>query len=282
MRRTPPAVAVLIASALGLAACGSSGSSDKSTQIANKTPTRTVKVVYATPEGADAKLAKTLLTAGGTTAVAKGLVGDFRLPWDVKVLVRNASDTGPAYQPGDHSINLDYGFANFVLKQVKAQDPGISDYKLGEKAAAINTFIFIHEFAHLLIDAYDLPITGREEDAADQLATVFMTRFVDGGDKYAFDAADFFNSLATDPSRLKQSDFLDEHSLDQQRAYQIVCWIAGSSEAAYTSIQKLKIFPRSRLQQCPDEYQQKVNAWFTLLRPHLNTAGREQTRTTTG
>ena len=30
---------------------------------------------------------------------------------------------------------------------------------------------FFHELGHALIDAWDLPITGREEDAADQLPT---------------------------------------------------------------------------------------------------------------
>jgi hypothetical protein len=278
--RLLPLLALLCLPAAVAGCGGSSGTDTQGSKIADVPPVHTVKVVYAAPEGADAKLAKLVLTSGGTTGVAKGLVNDFKLPWDVKVLVRNTSTTGPQYQPADHSINLDYAFAAFVLKQVKAQHPDITDYHLGEQAAAINTFIFVHEFAHLLIDAYDLPITGREEDAADQLATVFMTQFVKHGDEYAFDAAEFFDSLAKNPSKLESSDFFDEHSLDQQRAYAIVCWIAGSSDKDYEAIKQAKIFPNSRLEQCPAEYQQKVHAWLTLIRPHLNQTGKDQARTT--
>ncbi len=267
MYRTPAVVIALFAGAL-LAGCGSSDSSSKTSTVAAK-PAGTVRTIYATPTTKDEELAQSLLSAGGTAAVAKELGKQFRLPFDVKVVVRNTSDTGPYYNPQDHTINLDYAFANFVLGQVKAIDPKITDYNLGKNVAAINSFIFMHEFAHLLIDAYNLPITGKEEDAADQLATIFFTDFVKGGPEYAFDAASFFASLAKNPSSLKQADFFDQHSLDQQRAYQIACWIAGSSDASYKHIQGLGLFTDARLQTCPDEYRQVDHAWRTLIRPHL-------------
>lgn len=268
MRRHLLVLPALVAS-LALAACGSSGG-DSSTAKTTTTPAaHTVRVIYATPTTDDESLAQTLLSAGGTAEVAKGLVKDFKLPWDTKVVVRTTSDTGPAYTPGDHTINLDYAFVSFVVDQVKANDPKITDYDLGKTVAAINTFIFVHEFAHLLIDAFDLPITGREEDAADELATVFMTEFVKGGEEYAFDAADFFGSLAQNPSKLKESDFFDEHSLDQQRAYAIACWIAGADQSYYDAIEKAGILDADRLARCPAEYQQKVKAWDTLLKPYI-------------
>jgi len=264
--------AVAVASAsLALAACGSSGGDDATT--AKRTTTtaaaHTMRVIYATPTTEDETLAQTLLSAGGTAEVAKGLAKDFKLPWDTKVVVRTTSDSGPQYRPDDHTINLDYSFVNFILQQVKANDPKITDYDLGKTVAAINAFIFVHEFAHLLIDAFDLPITGREEDAADELATVFMTEFVKGGEEYAFDAADFFQSLQRNPSDLQDADFFDEHSLDAQRAYAIACWVAGADETYYKAIEKAGILDADRLARCPSEYQQKVKAWQTLLKPYL-------------
>jgi len=271
-RSLPPLSALAVATAsLVLAACGSSGGDDATT--AKKTTTTaaapTMRVIYATPTTEDEKVAQTLLSAGGTAEVAKGLAKDFKLPWDTKVVVRTTSDTGPQYRPDDHTINLDYAFVDFILKQVKANDPKITDYDLGKSVAAINSFIFVHEFAHLLIDAFDLPITGREEDAADELATVFMTEFVKGGEEYAFDAADFFQSLQRNPSDLQDADFFDEHSLDAQRAYAIACWVAGADEEYYEAIEKAGLLDADRLARCPSEYQQKVKAWQTLLKPYL-------------
>lgn len=37
-------------------------------------------------------------------------------------------------------------------------------------------FIFLREVGHAMIDVLDLPIVGQEEDAADQLATVFFSQ----------------------------------------------------------------------------------------------------------
>lgn len=269
MRRTPLLLIATAVAAVTLTACGSDDSSSSKKTTTTKPVAHTMRVIYATPTTKDEELAQTLLSAGGTAEVAKGLASDFRLPWNTKVVVRTTSDTGPAYTPDDHTINLDYAFVNFVVNQVKANDPKITDYDLGKTVAAINSFIFVHEFAHLLIDAFDLPITGREEDAADQLATVFMTEFVNGGEEYAFDAADFFQSLAQNPSQLKQADFFDEHSLDAQRAYAIACWVAGADENYYKAIEKAGILDAERLQRCPEEYQQKVHAWMTLLKPYL-------------
>jgi hypothetical protein len=270
MRPLPSLLFAALSSTLALSACGGSSSGDTTTaKRAASPPKRAVKVVYATAHGDEGEIGKTLLTAGGTTAIAKALAKNFDLPWNMKVLVRNSSDTGPYYDPETHTINLDYAFTAFIYDQVKRMDPKISDYDLGSSVAAIDAFLYVHEFAHLLIDAFDLPITGREEDAADQLAALFMVKFVDGGEEYAFDAAKFFDSLAGDPSQLAEEDFFDEHSLDKQRAYQIVCWIAGSSDANYAAIEKKDIFTEDRLARCPEEFAQIDHAWGQLLEPHF-------------
>jgi hypothetical protein len=278
-----PLTAAALACALLLAACGKGGgdTTTKTTSTTAAAPPKQVKVVYATPETEAQKVGHTLLTAGKTGEIVKALAGNFALPWDIKVLVRTSSEEGPHYDPGDHSINLDYEFVSFILDKVKENDPDITDYKLGETVAAIDSFILVHEFAHLLIDAFDLPITGREEDAADQLAALFMIRDVKGGDEYAFDAAEFFDSLARNPADLKDADFFDEHALDQQRAYQIVCWIAGADEANYKAIEESGLLDDARLQRCPEEWRQVDRSWETLLRPHYVKPAAGATKTTT-
>lgn len=114
-----------------------------------------------------------------------------------------------------------------------------------------------------------LPVLGKEEDAADSVATVFLTQSVKNGDEYAYDAARFFHAMSSRERNLAPSDYWDEHSLDQQRAYSIVCWIAGSSAGAFAAVSRTGLLPRSRLERCPAEYEQKVSAWDTLLQAHV-------------
>ena len=140
--------------------------------------------------------------------------------------------------------------------------------ELGRELAAVDGFVLLHEFGHALIDVYDLPVLGKEEDAADSVATVFLTQTVHNGAEYAFDAARFFDALSAQQRRLAPSAYFDEHSLDKQRAYSIVCWIAGSGDDDMAEVRRLRILSDARLQTCPSEYQQKVRSWDELLAPH--------------
>ncbi|MGH2919194.1 MAG: DUF4344 domain-containing metallopeptidase [Solirubrobacteraceae bacterium] len=79
----------------------------------------------------------------------------------------------------------------------------------------------------------------------------------------------FFDALSGRQRNLAPEDYFDEHSLDKQRAYSIVCWIAGSSTKAYSQVARLGILSPQRQQRCPAEYEQKVKATEGLLKPHI-------------
>ena len=264
---------VVALAALSLAACGSPGTT---TVTVTKTATVTtptaggngaVRTAYDTPANATEQLAAEVLKAGGTDGIAQGFTRSFRLP--ANITIHSVSgDVGPNYDPQTRTVTLSYGFVDFEAGVLRRANPGITDYHLGGKLAAVDAFIITHEMGHAFVDLYQLPITGKEEDAVDALAAVFLTQFVNHGDQYAFEAADFFHTLAQDKRHYSESDFFDEHSLDAQRAYEIVCWIAGSSEQDYKNIARTGILSTQRLQRCPAEYEQKVKAWFTLLRPY--------------
>ncbi|HEX6390462.1 MAG TPA: DUF4344 domain-containing metallopeptidase, partial [Solirubrobacteraceae bacterium] len=139
----------------------------------------------------------------------------------------------------------------------------------GRQLAAVDGFILIHELGHMFVDVFDIPITGREEDAVDGLATVFFTDAVPNGLEYAFDAARFFRELQDVQGAPDVLQFQDEHGLSIQRAFDIVCSIAGHDPQALQEIARRQILSEARLRRCPAEYQQKSRAWKTLLEPHL-------------
>ena len=214
--------------------------------------------------------AKEILRLGGTDGVADGFTKSFALPRDVTIHVVNGV-VGPNYDPATKTITLSYGFVNYTATVLKRNFPELrrDDEEFGKQLAAVDAFILIHEFGHAFIDVFELPVLGREEDAADAVATVFLTRDVDNGAEYAFDAARFFNALSGRQRNLAPQDFFDEHSLDKQRAYSIVCWIAGSSEASYRDVARRGLLSDERRRRCPAEYEQKVSAVQKLLSPHL-------------
>ena len=262
--------AVLLALAAGLGACGNSKSTDATQPTKKPEPHGRINVAYDQPADAAATEAKQVLQLGGVDGVAAGFTKSFKLPRNVTIHVVN-DFVGPNYDPASRTITLSYGFTTYVAKLLLANFPALKtdQNELGREWAAINDFILVHEWGHVLIDQFDIPVLGKEEDAADALATVFMSRFVKGGTEYAFDAAKFFDALSARQRNLAPSDYWDAHSLDKQRAYSIVCWIAGSNESDFKVIQNAGILSTDRLQSCPAEYQQRVESWLKLLRPHV-------------
>ncbi len=267
-----PALLLTCAVALGLAACGSSEERDtaQTTTAARKVaPTYgTVNISYASPQSKTEQIAQELFSAGQTKEIAQGLASNFKLPNDITLEVVNGF-VGPNWNPQTETITLSYGFMDYMAQIIRKHDPDIRDYDLGKYLGALNGFILFHEMGHMLVNQLNLPITGKEEDAVDELASVIMLKFVDGGDEFSFNAAKFFHNLSSDRGALKESNYWDVHSLDEQRAYNIVCWVAGSSEADYKQVQRLGILGADRLRGCPQEFQQKVNSWETLLKPYF-------------
>jgi hypothetical protein len=273
-QRRVAALAILAAAALAAAGCGSS---EEKSSAAKAPPTATtaagpngkISVVYDEPSDDVGTQAKEILRLGGTDGVAAGFTKSFKLPFDITIHAVNGL-VGPSYDPSTKAITLSYGFVDFTAGVLKKNFPELrrNDEEFGRQLAAVDGFILVHEFGHAFVDAFDLPVLGREEDAADAVATVFLTRAVDNGNEYAFDAARFFNALSGRQRKLAPADYFDEHSLDKQRAYSIVCWIAGSGEQAYNDVAKLQILSEERQRRCPAEYQQKVEAVEQLLKPH--------------
>jgi putative metallopeptidase DUF4344 len=179
----------------------------------------------------------------------------FELPNPLLVRGVNGIGDGPVYYEEDNSITLPYGFAALAFEVGANSNPESSPEELGEKAGAINSFILAHEFAHALIANFELPVLGKEEDAADSIATALLLQ-VPEGDAYAADAASFWADFSDRRNRPPWVDYADVHALDLQRAFAILCWVAGSSKGSYEEVAELEALPESRLESCPEEYEQ--------------------------
>lgn len=137
---------------------------------------------------------------------------------------------------------------------------------------AINNALFIlhHEAAHLLFDRLGLPVLGREEDAADNLATyVLLRQGSPAADKTLADAArgwHLYGKLYG--GDLSAEDFYDEHSLDGQRAYQIVCLMVGSKRQGFREIATEYRIDLDRQESCERDYALAERSLDTVLKDH--------------
>jgi hypothetical protein len=131
-------------------------------------------------------------------------------------------------------------------------------------------FVTLHELAHAAIADLEIPVLGREEDAADEFA---ILRMLWVGSPFSHQAlADatkgWFFSARRDRKEGEPLAFYDEHSLDQQRAYQIVCLMVGHDPSDMVDLAKEMKLPDDRRESCKGDYAKASASWTAVLQPH--------------
>lgn len=127
---------------------------------------------------------------------------------------------------------------------------------------------FFHELGHCLIDVWDMPATGREEDAVDQLATVLMLDGSPEGVDSAINAALEFQ-IASQNDEKGDMIFWDEHSFSKTRFYDMLCLVYGSDPKKNAILVGPDRLPAERAQRCTTEYKRAEHAWMKLLTPYI-------------
>src|SRR5262249_54529647 len=123
---------------------------------------------------------------------------------------------------------------------------------LVEFVAGNMLFVGFHEMGHALVSQLRLPVLGREEDAADSFATLAM---LDEGTEFSVNilvqaARGWFLMDRRDRKLREVLSFYDEHGLDQQRAFQIVCLMVGSNAEDFKVLADWVQMPPARQKSC--------------------------------
>ena len=137
-------------------------------------------------------------------------------------------------------------------------------------------FTLSHEFGHVVIGDFNLPVLGREEDAADSFATLALLHVgTDFTHRVLVDAARGLLLVGERDRRMGvEPAFYDEHGLDQQRAYAIVCLMVGSDPPAFKDLARRANLPEERQETCQVDFDQAKASWMRLLEPHLRASSR--------
>jgi hypothetical protein len=141
-------------------------------------------------------------------------------------------------------------------------------------------FAVLHEMGHVAIDEMKLPVLGREEDEADAFATLRLLRI--GSDfserVLAESAKNWFLSARRDQDTGAEPVYYGEHSMSQQRAYEVVCLMVGSDPSKFKSLADEAQMPPERQETCRKDYGKISRSWDAVLGPHRRTPDQPQTR----
>jgi hypothetical protein len=185
------------------------------------------------------------------------------LPYDISLRTKDCGEVNAIYDSADHSITVCYELMEHFQKLFRSE--GSSEREADKKMFDAVRFAFLHELGHALIDAYKLPITGSEEDAADRCSSyICLEEMGEDGIRAVLAAADAFHIEAKQSSP-SGKDLSDEHLLQEQRFYNTLCMIYGSNTTKYNYFVSQKYLPESRAARCPNEYERMAQSWSELL-----------------
>ena len=192
--------------------------------------------------------------------IAAALNGLFILPEPVAMRFEECGEPNAFYEPAARAILVCFELVD-ELDRIFARDDDVD--------RAVNDallFTILHEAGHALIDVLQLPVAGREEDAADQLAAIIL---VDGTPEGVVAAINGVRGLPEDAPELDESALAGEHSLTSQRYYNVLCLIYGSDPDMYVGWAEDGTLPLERAARCPAEYERTLTSWQRLLGPAL-------------
>jgi len=132
-------------------------------------------------------------------------------------------------------------------------------------------FAVLHEMGHAHIQEMGLPVLGREEDAADSYAVTTLLRAGTdvSHDVLIYAAEGWFLGAIRDQKENIPLAFYDEHGMDKQRAYEIICLMVGSDPDKFSDLANMAKMPEDRQGSCAGDYSNATWSWETVLKTHL-------------
>ncbi|MGW0669866.1 DUF4344 domain-containing metallopeptidase [Streptomyces sp. NPDC002746] len=213
----------------------------------------------------------------GVAAYADELIA---LPYDVPLRGRSCGTPNAFWSSETKDISYCYEFLSALKPIYQKQDTtGTAHQRAAEVDSdliGLTNGVLFHELGHGLVAMYDLPITGKEEDAVDQLSTLLLSTGDTKHINYTVSTINAWGGLAQAETKgkLPIGQYADEHSLSVQRYYNWACWLYGSDPDAFESVVETPdnpngALPEERAAQCPKEFSQIANSWGTLLDPYM-------------
>jgi hypothetical protein len=229
-----------------------------------------IRVHYKPPEDPAHQQIYMDLKRRGALEKLQELLSPMRLPETLHISMAGCDGEADAFYE-DAAITICYEYIAELIENMpeEALPGGVAPID------AVNGPLFevsLHEFAHALFDILELPVFGREEDAADQLAAYTLLQFGDSearrliaGTAYAY----HLNETKIDPCR-SMEDYAGEHSTPAQRFFNLLCIAYGADKELYGDIVSKGYLPQSRAEYCEEEYEQVQDAVDSLIAPHID------------
>jgi hypothetical protein len=248
---------MILIAALAISAC----SEEKTNQI---------RISYIPPTNPEyVHIYKLLKEEQQTLEKLQEFLSPFRLPWTLEMSLTECDGEADAMY-FDGKIKICYEYIDELWGNMPANTTAAGIEPID---TVVGPFLdtVLHEFAHALFDYFDVPVLGREEDAADQVAAYLYLQLGQDeahrlimGTVYTYMA----EVVDTDPPSIEE--YADEQSTSEQRAYNLMCIAYGADPELFKDVATKGGLPQQRVEICEEEYELLELAFETLIDPYID------------
>ncbi len=230
-----------------------------------------IQISYDAPSDANLQPFYRALKSRGVLERLQGFMTPLRLPRPLTIRTAQCGAERMPYKSGGPvTICYEMGRKIATIAAQNTKDPK-------ERAQILyGTFVeaVLHELAYAIFDQLQVPIWGREDDAADHLAALIMVEF---GDQVALNTilgtAKFFDYSG---HTWTGADFANEQSPEAQRFYNYLCIAFGADPITFSFLKPrpgpsaLPRLTEHRAERCEGEYLQVRHAFDLRIMPYVN------------
>jgi hypothetical protein len=271
-RHIPQRGALLAALLLAIAVAASAA-------VAQPGNAKQIVIDYVAPANAEHKPIYDLLKEHGALERVQALLAPIRWPRTLRLEVKGCDGESNAWYD-DGVVSVCYEYLDDIWRSANSSKRPAA---ISREDAFIGPFVdvFLHEASHAMFDLLKVPVLGREEDAADQVAAYVVLQLPKEqkrrlilGNAYAY-ASELKIRKARDLSRRRLEvgrhiTFADEHGTPAQRLFNLLCVAYGSDTQLFADVVEKGYLPAERAEGCEDEYRQIDFAYRSLIAPQVD------------
>jgi hypothetical protein len=200
----------------------------------------------------------------------RDFLSPLRLPRRLTLKVESCDGVANAYYQED-TVTVCYEYLDYILQSAPKQ--AIGGLSPADALVGPTVDVFLHEAGHAVFDMLEVPVFGREEDAADQFSAYVMLHFAPADAQRLILGVAFLGAKDAKEAQEKSPElkaFADSHGLPAQRYFNVLCMAYGFDQKAYANVLSIGKLPEGRAEVCADEYAVLDRAFRKLIRPYVD------------
>jgi len=237
-----------------------------------------IRIEYVPPKNSEHLPLYEMLKERHALEMLQQIFSPLRLPLEVTIKTVGCDGVSNAWydrQGKQPIISLCYEY----LQEIKQKMPSaMTTTGLSPQDVVVGQFLYaaLHELGHAAFDLYDVPVFGREEDAADLFATYIMLQFRNNQARKFIGGAAYSYVEFVKPEKDKDKvtipllAFSSNHGTPEERFYNILCIAYGSDQHMFADLVDKEYLPKSRAAGCKYEFQVLRYAFRNQIMPHLD------------